>query len=401
MSHDKDPSEDKGSDRGTPDGVDEALTQGFGHHRSGRLKEDEAISILRQSWYAQPMTAKGRFWPGGGIGALAAAVAWAWPAEALSAEAPAPLNLDIPIRCTPGETCWIIKYVDLDPTPGRLDYRCGRLSDDGHKGTDFAIRDLAVMRTGVDVLAAAAGTVVGTRDGMRDVNVGRIGGPEALKGKDCGNGVRIRHADDWSIQYCHRRKGSVAVKTGDKVTTGQHLGLVGLSGKTDFPHVHITVTHGKKVVDPFVGTGRREDCALGEKPLWKPDVLKQLVYRSVYLYNAGFAAAKPKVNAVRNGRHQEKVLSREAPALVLWVDTFWPRPGDELSFHITAPDGKTILRYRQVLKHKEARGFYFAGVRNKAKSWPAGVYRGEVRLVRENGLDGREEYSTTREVTLR
>ncbi len=347
------------------------------------------------------MTAKGKFWPRGGIGALAAAVAWAWPAEALSAEAPAPLNLDMPIRCAPGETCWIVKYVDQDATPGRLDYRCGWLADDGHKGTDFAVRDLAVMRTGVDVVAAAPGTVVGTRDGMKDVNVGKIGGREALKGKDCGNGVRIRHADGWSTQYCHMRKGSVAVDKGDKVKTGQRLGLVGLSGKTNFPHLHITVRQGKKVVDPFVGTGPRENCALGEKPLWKPDVLKQLDYRSVHLYNAGFATAKPEMNAVRDGRHQEKVLSREAPALVLWVDTFWPRPGDELSFHITAPDGKTVLRYRKVLKRKRARGFYFAGVRNKAKSWPAGVYRGEVRLVRENGPNGPEEYSTTREVTLR
>ncbi len=347
------------------------------------------------------MMAKGKFWPAGGIGALAAAVAWAWPAGALSAEAPAPLNLDMPIRCTPGETCWIVKYVDLDPTPGRLDYRCGRLADDGHKGTDFAIRDLAVMRTGVDVLAAAAGTVVGTRDGMRDVNVGRIGGPEALKGKDCGNGVRIRHADDWSIQYCHMRKGSVAVKTGDKVTTGQHLGLVGLSGKTDFPHVHITVTHGKKVVDPFVGTGRREDCALGEKPLWKPDVLKQLVYRSVSLYNAGFAAAKPKVDVVRNGGHQEKVLSREAPALVLWVDTFWVKAGDKLMLDITGPDGETILKYSKTIEKTQARRYAYAGVRRKTALWPAGVYKGKIRLVRENGLDGREEYSTTREVTLR
>ncbi len=37
----KDLSEDEVTDRGYPDGVDEALTQGFGHHRSGRLKEAE------------------------------------------------------------------------------------------------------------------------------------------------------------------------------------------------------------------------------------------------------------------------------------------------------------------------------------------------------------------------
>ena len=35
--------EDAVTDRGYPDGVEKALTQGFGHHRSGRLKEAEAI----------------------------------------------------------------------------------------------------------------------------------------------------------------------------------------------------------------------------------------------------------------------------------------------------------------------------------------------------------------------
>ena len=95
------------------------------------------------------------------------------------------------------------------------------------------------------------------------------------------------------------------------------------------------------------------------------------------------------------------MLSRGAPALVLWVDTFWPRQGDELSLHITAPDGKTILRYRKVLKRKRARGLYFAGVKKKFESWPAGVYKGEIRLVREKGPNGREEYTATREVTIR
>ena len=346
------------------------------------------------------MKANWKFWPAGGIGALAVAVAvaWAWPAEAVSAEAP---RLDLPIRCTPGETCWIAKYVDLDPTSGSRDYMCGWSTHDGHKGIDFAIRDLEAMRKGVDVLAAAPGTVAGTRDGMRDVNVRKIGGPKALGGKDCGNGVRIGQANGWSTQYCHMRNGSIAVRTGDTVTAGQRLGLVGLSGKTEFPHLHITVRQGKKVVDPFVGTGGREECALGKTPLWKPEVLAKLAYRSAHLYNAGFAADKPKANAIRDGLHQETVLSREAPALVLWVDTFWPRQGDELSFHIIAPDGKTILRYRKVLKRKRARGLYFAGVKRKAESWPAGVYRGEVRLVRENGPKGREEYTATREVTIR
>ncbi len=183
---------------------------------------------------------------------LAATLAFALTLLATLGQAETPFKLEMPLRCVASETCWIINYVDVDPTPGRRDYRCGWLSYDGHKGTDIAIRDLRTMSQGVAVVAAAGGRVLGIRDGMEDVNVKKIGGPEALKGKDCGNGVLIKHARGWSSQYCHMRKGSIAVAKGDAVTTGQRLGLVGLSGRTEFPHIHITVRKNGKVVDPFV-----------------------------------------------------------------------------------------------------------------------------------------------------
>ncbi len=374
------------------------------HRRSdvarNRGSDDEAVSILRQSWYAQPMTAKGKFWPGGGIGALAALLAWAWPAAALSAEASAPPKLDMPIRCTPGETCWITKYVDWDETAGRRDYRCGPVSSDRHQGTDIAIRDLEAMRRGVAVVAAAPGVVFRRRDGMEDVNVLETVDPEKLKGK-CGNGVFLRHSGGWSTGYCHMRKGSIAVDKGDRVKAGQRLGFVGMSGSAQYPHVHFQVMHKGKLIDPFVGTGRREDCALGEKPLWKPETLAKLPYRPTALYNGGFAATAPKPKAMRDGRYRDKVLPRKSPALVLWVDMFAVKAGDELMLAVTGPNGETILKYSKTIKKTQARRYAYAGVRRKTPLWPAGVYKGEIRLVRENGLDGREEYSTTREVTLR
>ncbi len=346
------------------------------------------------------MKASGRFWPAAGIGALAAAVAWAWPVDAAPAEAPAPPKLDMPVRCTPGETCWIAKYVDWDETTGHRDYRCGPASSDHHQGTDFASRDLEAMRRGVAVVAAAPGVVSKRRDGMADVDVLGTGDPEKLKGK-CGNGVFLGHPGGWETLYCHMRKGSIAVNKGDKVKTGQRLGFVGMSGSAQYPHVHFQVMHRRKLIDPFVGTGPREERALGQTPLWKPDVLEKLAYRPTALYNAGFATAAPKPKAMRDGRYRDKVLPRETPALVLWVDMFGIRAGDTLTFSITAPDGKRILKNSRTIKKTQARRPAYAGVRRTKPPWPAGVYKGEIRLVRENGLDGREEYSTTRQVTLR
>ncbi len=193
-----------------------------------------------------------------------------WAAVLLAAwltAAPAaaePLKLDFPLTCTPDLTCWIPNYVDHDPTKGIRDYACGKATYNGtsgtvsrHKGTDIAIRDLAAMRAGVEVLAAA-GRVAGTRDGMADINLREAGGLKAPKGKDCGNGVLILHPGGWDTQYCHMRKGSIAVKKDDRVAAGQPLGLVGLSGATIFPHLHLTVRKDKEIVDPFVGLARKD-----------------------------------------------------------------------------------------------------------------------------------------------
>ena len=35
-----------------------------------------------------------------------------------AAEAAEPLQMDLPIDCVPGENCWIVNYVDHDPTTG-------------------------------------------------------------------------------------------------------------------------------------------------------------------------------------------------------------------------------------------------------------------------------------------
>ena len=88
-------------------------------------------------------------------------------ALAASPVAGAPL-LQQPIDCELGETCYIQNYVDADPSSDYADFACGKLSYDGHKGTDFALPTLADMQRGVDVLAAAPGRVLGTRDGMKD-----------------------------------------------------------------------------------------------------------------------------------------------------------------------------------------------------------------------------------------
>ena len=54
------------------------------------------------------------------------------------------------------------------PAVGGRDHECKGLSYDGHRGTDFRIRDFAEMDAGVAVFAAADGKVKGFRNGEKD-----------------------------------------------------------------------------------------------------------------------------------------------------------------------------------------------------------------------------------------
>ena len=147
-------------------------------------------------------------------------------AAAIDAKAEEVISLALPIKCQPGLTCFFQNYVDHDASDKARDYRCGGRSYDGHDGTDIRIRNLEIQRQGVEVLAAAPGRVIGGRNDMEDISV-KTAGKAAIAGKECGNGVVIEHEGGWRTQYCHMAKGSVRVKVGDQMTTGQPIGLVG------------------------------------------------------------------------------------------------------------------------------------------------------------------------------
>ncbi|NNC00901.1 M23 family metallopeptidase, partial [Corallococcus exiguus] len=147
------------------------------------------------------------------------------------------ITLTLPIACEIGRTCLVQHYVDSDPSATAKDYRCGTLTYDGHDGTDIRVPTMAAQKAGVDVLAAAAGTVLRIRDTAPDVSVAVLG-KDKVKDSECGNGAVVDHGGGWQTQYCHLSQASIAVKPGDVVKAGDRIGRVGLSGLTEFPHVH-------------------------------------------------------------------------------------------------------------------------------------------------------------------
>lgn len=304
-------------------------------------------------------------------------------------------RLALPVQCTPGESCWAVNYFDHDPGRGVRDYHCGALGYDGHDGTDFAIRDEAAMAAGVPVIAAAPGTVRAVRDGMPDTGLDG-GARDAIAGRECGNGVVVTHDDGWETQYCHMRQGSVAVRPGARVDRGQSLGLVGLSGHTQFPHLHLTVRHDSKPLDPFLGGEPFGACRAGAGTLWDADAGSALAYRQIAIYNAGFSGDAPDPGRIRHGEHDPKA-ARTAPALVLWADIFGVDAGDRISLRILGADGRVITENTRAIDKRQIRRFEFAGKRTPAGSWPAGPYTGEIVVTRKIG-DG--EFTVRHEATV-
>jgi len=332
------------------------------------------------------------------IGLLAVFVLSAVPVEGGAQNDRAPV-LGLPLDCQLGKTCWVVNHVDLDPGKAMLDYACTSFGYDGHKGTDIAIRDLKAMRDGVPVTASAAGVVIGIRDGVPDT--GLAAPKRIIRGRECGNGVALAHKGGWHTQYCHMKNGSIVVRNGMKVARGQRLGSVGYSGNTQFPHVHITVRHNNRVIDPFLGIGPGQGCGQGVRSLWSPKIDNLLRRSPSAVYNAGFAAVRPPAKSVRAGLFKDKVLSRRAPLLLLWADVFWSQKGDVIQLQIFGPKGKKIHQYQGDVTKTKARSLYYAGMKRKALYWPSGVYRGEITLSRPNPSGPATAITAIRTVTLK
>lgn len=316
-------------------------------------------------------------------------------APSARAEPPA---LDLPVLCTIGTTCFIQKYVDQDPGEGYADFMCGDLASPDHRGTDFRVPTLAAMNEGVAVVAAADGMVRAVRDGMPDVSIAD-GEGDSLAGREAGNVVVLRHDDGWETYYAHLRNGSLTVRTGDAVEAGQRLGLIGLSGNTEYPHLHFGVMHAGEPVDPFIGETPPPGCGDRGTPLWTEAAQAALPYLPAGLLSAGWHGAVPEAKPARTGAYDAGALSGDAPALVFWVDVFGVKKGDRESVRILAPDGNVLLDHSGPIDRTQAQSFRYFGKKRTAETWPAGTYRAEYGLLRQPG--NVPLFEITRSMTIR
>jgi hypothetical protein len=311
--------------------------------------------------------------------ALIIAIAGGLPA---AAEAP---RLGLPLACEPLKTCFVQHYVDAAPDGGTQDFRCGHATYKGHTGVDFRILSAAAARQGVSVIAAAPGVVKSKRDGMAD-GFPRETGRDAIRRRECGNGVVLDHGDGWETQYCHLRQGSVRVGVGQKVERGTPLGEVGYSGLADSAHLHLSVRHQGRTIDPFTGRHPDGTCSREEAPgsaLFDDAVIRAFPYADGNFLQIGFVGRVVGWAELERDHTAGQEITPQSDALIFFARLTHTRGGDRVQLEVTGPDGFAISSPGTVIERDKAIFVAHAGSKRTSPRWPAGIYKGEAALVRD------------------
>jgi len=312
-----------------------------------------------------------------------------------------PVRFQLPIDCIPGENCWVMNYVDMGPVNdgAATDPFCNNRTYEDHEGTDFAVLNQSAMEEGATVLAAADGRIIRTRNTEED----RWATDEQLSAakdarKECGNAVLIEHGNALQTVYCHLKKGSVTVEAGQNVKAGDKIGEVGLSGYTEFPHVHFGIFWEGSVMDPFTGLNHTDACGGYREKLWAADV--DLQYRPLSIYHTGFDDKVPELTNIDLGETSPEFLSPDAPAITFWGIYMGAKEGDLITLRITDPKGRIFVQRNIEQPKTRARQFYFVGRDLSQRTLIPGLYVGEF-IVKRTMADGEENsWKETASVTV-
>lgn len=287
-----------------------------------------------------------------------------------------------PVICALGKDCWPVNYVDIDRTEGVRDFKCTSKSYNDHKGTDFGLGSITQMNAGVDVIAAADGRVIRTRDGESDA-LKSDEDLEAIKQnrKECGNAVLLDHGSGLQTIYCHLKKGSITVRPNDKISAGEKIAQIGQSGFTSFPHLHFGVIWEGAIIDPFTGQTMEKDCTAEENPMWHGAVDVQYVPAAIF--DGGFRTTAPDFNAIQRGEDNPNTISKNSAAFTFWAGFYNVEKGDRITTEITDPNGEEfVITHQDVIKDR-ARQYYFTGRKIGRVQLMNGTYTGTAKLVRK------------------
>ena len=126
-----------------------------------------------------------------------------------------------------------------------------QLQPNGTMSTGDVTKNESYPYFGADVHAVADGPVVGAVDGLPEQVPTKS--PTGLKLEEYGGNHIVQDIGGGNYAfYAHLKTGSLKVKVGDQLTTGQVIGSVGNTGNSDAPHLHF---HVMSTPDPLRSDG--------------------------------------------------------------------------------------------------------------------------------------------------
>ena len=138
-------------------------------------------------------------------------------------------------------------YYDLDGESLRraflkapLEFR--RISSRFNPNRLHPIHNVRRAHIGVDYAAATGTPVMATSDGVVSIR-GVQGG--------YGNLVEIRHSNGYMTRYAHLNGFASNIRQGSRVSQGQVIGYVGMTGTATGPHLHYELHKDGRPVDPL------------------------------------------------------------------------------------------------------------------------------------------------------
>lgn len=243
----------------------------------------------------------------------------------------------------------ISNYVDENPAfPNAvLDYNCGNRSYDlssgyNHKGTDIFLWPFywqKMSNNEVQVVAGAAGTIIGKDDGNFDQNCSFC--------TSCNwNAVYIQQADGSVAWYGHMKAGTLTSKSvGQTVAAGEFLGIVGSSGSSTAPHVHFEVYTNNsftQLVDPWAGPCNNLNGTTSwwasQQPYYVPTINKVMTHGNAPAMNTNCPGGQT-VNEKRNFSDGDSI----------WLASYFrdQQNGQSAQYTIYYPDGTVWTSWTQ------------------------------------------------------
>jgi peptidase M23-like protein len=145
----------------------------------------------------------------------------------------------------------VVAQLGVTTNPTRYAYDFCVVDDKGVLFRNRGENDEDWLGFGAPVLAPGGGIVKETRNDVDDNVLGKKMFDFRLVFQDIkafyGNYVILDHQNGEYSLLLHLKKGSVRVKPGDRVRQGQELGQMGISGDSEFVHVHYQLQNATEI----------------------------------------------------------------------------------------------------------------------------------------------------------